>query len=181
MFTSAWRHQKHHWPALSTVAASCPFFFATTYLPLAARTHTRPSRHSSSKKLLVDLWRTQTQWGDCEGWVCVWTKVCVWLYIQMWCVCVFEVTWRRRYTAVLHLPSVSSIFQQRFWRHTSCPHGSSPSGRLPGPLPRSDWLTGPCLEKVGQSTVNFHLSPEVFPACLKLSYPLIHEVPQIDS
>lgn len=42
-------------PALSTVAASWPFFLATTYFPLAARTHTWPSRHSSSNKPLFDL------------------------------------------------------------------------------------------------------------------------------
>ena len=56
-------------------------------------------------------------------------------------------TWWRQCTAVLLLPSVSSISQKRIWRRTSCPHGSSPTGRLPGPLPRPDWLTGPCLGK----------------------------------
>lgn len=76
--------------------------------------------------------------------VCYLTICSLWL-----CVCVCLVTWWRQWTEVLHLVSESSIFQQRFWRHTSCPHGSSPSGRLPGLLPRSDWLTGPCLEKWG--------------------------------
>lgn len=36
-------------PAVSMEAASCPFFFAVTYLPLAARRVMRLSHHSMSK------------------------------------------------------------------------------------------------------------------------------------
>ena len=37
-------------------AASCPFFFAVTYLPLAARRVMRLSHHSMSKYQLAFLW-----------------------------------------------------------------------------------------------------------------------------
>lgn len=133
-------------PALSTVAASWPFFLATTYFPLAARTHTWPSRHSSSNKPLFDLQqikislKMRVEVGEQLGFRCS--------SIQRVFVCVWAVTWWRRYTAVRRWLSESSIFQQPFWRHTSCPRGSSPSERLPGPLPHPDWLTGLCLEKV---------------------------------
>lgn len=83
-----------------------------------------------------------------DGYVCM-------IFNMMQCVCVCVVTWWRQCTAVLQMLSESSIFQQRFWRHTSCPHGSSPTGRLPGPLPRPDWLTGPCLEKWGSLLSDF--------------------------
>lgn len=75
----------------------------------------------------------------------------MWQRPRITSVCMCVVTWWRQCTAVLHWLSESSIFQQQFWRHTSCPRGSSPSGRLLGPLPHPDWLTGQYLEKVRET------------------------------
>lgn len=63
-------------------------------------------------------------------------------------------TWWRRCTAAHRWQWESSTSQQRSETHTSCFHGKSPPGTLPGHLPHPDWLRGPYLGGVRKQAVS---------------------------